>query len=342
VFGVARWLTRHRLRILCYHGFSSGDEAEFRPKLFIDPERFADRLMILKRNGWRVMALEEAIEKLYTCSLPPHTVVITVDDGFHSFYSLALPRLVRHAFPATVYVTTYYVRKAVPVFRLVVQYMFWKTRKEAALLNGSWGEKGSVDLSNLAESQRAIWEIIDFGERMCSENQRQQMCAELGTVLEVPFDEVLASRALHLMSESELRSLESASVSVGLHTHRHRFPGDDRDRAVREVVENRQELSALIGNVVPHFCYPSGEWQKHEWEWLDSLGIRSSTTCVPGLNGANTPRHALRRYLDGDDVHSLEFEAAICGVLDALHGVRALLKWSARIGRPLRAVPELD
>jgi peptidoglycan/xylan/chitin deacetylase (PgdA/CDA1 family) len=327
------WLTRRRLRILCYHGFSCGDEADFRPQMFMRPERFEERLKALKRRGMRVIPLDEAIDRLYSRSLPDYAVVITVDDGLHSFHSLALPRLVRHQFPATVYVTTYYVQKAVPVFRLVVQYMFWKTRQEIVVPSAPWWTaENSINLRNPAESRRAMGACIDFGERRCSEAQRQQMCKELGDLLEVSFESILASRSLHLISASELRALESSNISVGLHTHRHSFPEDDPERAIREVRENQQELSSLVGKVVPHFCYPSGVWREHEWAWLDKLGVKSSATSMPGLNTAKTPRHALRRYLDGDDVHALEFEAAICGFMALLHGMKALLAYRGRPG----------
>lgn len=337
LFLAARWLTRRQLRILCYHGFAFGDEASFRPKLFISPQRFEERLAALRRYRMRVIPLDEAVDRLYSGTLPNFAVAITVDDGFHSFYSLAVPRLAHYRFPATVYVTTYYVRKGCPIFRLVVQYMFWKTRKQTLTLNAhAWGQNGPIDLKNSTEMERAMWTFIEFGERNCTEVERQQMCRDLGELLEVPFEPIVASRSLHLMSESELRSLGSSDVSVGLHTHRHSFPGHDRAQAEREILENWRELSQLAGNVVPHFCYPSGVWREHEWGWLDSLRIKSSTTCIPGLNGLKTPRQALRRYLDGEDVHLLEFEAAICGFLTLLHGMKSLLSYRKNHGHSQR------
>ena len=139
LFHIMGWATRHRLRILCYHGFSLSDEAAFRPKLFISAERFERRLQSLQRYRMRVIPLDEAIDRLYARSLPDRSTVITIDDGFHSFYELAVPCLKRHGFPAIVYVTTYYVHKAAPIFRLVVQYMFWKTKRKSITLVGCPG-----------------------------------------------------------------------------------------------------------------------------------------------------------------------------------------------------------
>jgi peptidoglycan/xylan/chitin deacetylase (PgdA/CDA1 family) len=294
------------------------------------PDRFEERLKMLSRYRCQVIPLDDAIDRLYAGSLPDHAVVITIDDGFHSVRSLAVPRLARYSFPATVYVTTYYVRKNLPIFRLVIQYMFWKARKAPIFLNGSWGELGSIDLRNSEQTNRAMWTCIDFGERNCSEEDRQRICYELGKILEVPFDSILTSRAFHLMSVSELRTLKSSNVSVGLHTHRHSFPDGDQRRAMQELADNFEVLTDTLGSISLHFCYPSGIWNERQWRWLDSFGVKSSTTCIPGLNSASTPRHALRRYLDGDDVHSLEFEAALSGALDAWNAARSAIRNFAR------------
>jgi peptidoglycan/xylan/chitin deacetylase (PgdA/CDA1 family) len=326
IFRIARWLTRRRLRILCYHGFAIGDQAAFRPKMFMTSEKFEKRLEWLRRCGMPVLPLHEAIEKLYANGLPDSVVVITVDDGFHSFHRLALPCLRRSEYPATVYVTTYYVEKGNPVFRLVVQYMFWKTqRKSLALKEIPWTREESIDLTDTAESEMAMWECIEYGENRCTEVQRRELCEELGGLLGVPYEEIVESRSFHLMTPGEIQSLTAAGISVGLHTHRHRFPADDGESARREILENKQALCRWITDVSAHFCYPSGVWREHEWKWLDDMGIKSSTTCIAGVNSPNTPRHALRRFLDGEDVHQIEFEASLSGFFELLHAARSLI-----------------
>jgi peptidoglycan/xylan/chitin deacetylase (PgdA/CDA1 family) len=324
LFRAVNWLTRDRLRILCYHGIALLDEAQFRPRLFITLEQFERRLRTIRNYGFKVTTLTDAIERLYSGNLPNNSAVITVDDGFHSFHRLAVPCLERAAMPATVYVTSYYVQKGTPVFRLVVQYMFWKTRKRALSLNGvAWTSARVVDLADAAAADRAMWECIDFGERHCTEPQRCEICREVGVLLETPYDDIVSSRTLHLMTPEELSSLPACHIDVALHTHRHNFPADDRMKAAHEISENRDELGRWVTNVVPHFCYPSGQWHQHQWAWLDAMEIESSATCVPGLNSARTPRHALRRLLDAESIHQLEFEAALSGFADLWRGLRS-------------------
>jgi hypothetical protein len=120
--------SRAGLRILCYHGFSlAGRKREFRPGLFIRKATFEGRLRHLEAHGYPILTLEQASRLLVKGGLPPNAVVITIDDGFYGVLKLAAPMLKRHEFPATLYVTSYYSLKGTPVFRLAVQYIFWKT-----------------------------------------------------------------------------------------------------------------------------------------------------------------------------------------------------------------------
>lgn len=325
VFRVARWLTRNRLKILCYHGFALGDEAEFRPKLFIKRARFEQRLATLKAQGFQVLPLDEAIERLYSRSLPDDAVVITIDDGFHSVYRLAAPTLRAYGFPATIYVTTYYVDTPNPVFRLVVQYMFWRARRRELVLQGvPWCADKTVDLSYAESAEKAMWEFIAHGEQHCTEPQRKAMCEELGNLLGTSYDEIARTRPMSLMSPNELRELADAKLSVELHTHRHTFPQDAQDIAEREIADNRKALSQWFAGEKRHFCYPSGLFHERQHAWLDQMGVKSSVTCLPGLNSDTTPRHALRRFLDGENIHRLEFEAALSGLTDLVG------KWRGR------------
>jgi peptidoglycan/xylan/chitin deacetylase (PgdA/CDA1 family) len=315
LFRLARHYTRHRLRILCYHGFELADETGFRPKLFIKAATFERRLRTLRRTGCAVIALDDAVERLSRGTLPPNAVAITFDDGFYGLYAIGFPLLKRAGYPATLYATTYYMQHPEPIFRLAVQYIFWKTtrsRMDVGTLLG--GTEEIVDLAAAARAQACMWRIIDAGERFDSERQRQELCEALGARLAVPYADMVRSRILSLVNPTELRVLADGLVSIELHTHRHRFPADDRATAQAEIADNRAALARwLPGKGRSHFCYPSGLWEPQQWPWLEELGVHTATTCLPGLNDIATPRHALRRFLDGENIHQLEFEAAVSG-----------------------------
>jgi peptidoglycan/xylan/chitin deacetylase (PgdA/CDA1 family) len=323
---MARRLTRRQLRILCYHGFSLGDEAHFRPGLFIDMAVFRRRLSYLQRRGYPIVKLDGALDSLSQGTLPPGATVITIDDGFYGTYSEAVPVLQQMGFPATLYLTTYYCVHNHPIFRLTVQYMFWKTEAQCLELAGlGVASTATVPLRRDEQQQRVMDEIIDFGENACTESQRCELARELGTRLSVDYDRLAQTRMLSLVSAKEAQELASGGVDLQLHTHRHRFP-TAREPALREIADNREVLEPIAGQLLNHFCYPSGIWSERQWPWLTEAGIRSAVTCDAGLNDGTTPPLALRRFLDSNDVGFIDFEAEMTGFKELCRALVAALK----------------
>jgi peptidoglycan/xylan/chitin deacetylase (PgdA/CDA1 family) len=295
------------------------------------PETFTRRLQCLVQKGFPVLLLAEALARLDGGSLPAGSTVITIDDGFFSVYRLAVPLLERFHCPATIYVYSYYCDLRVPVFRLCLQYMFWKTNAEQLDMRPlGIGRSDVVSLSDPRLRGDVLWEITRFGEERANEEGRQQICRRLSEQLRVDYDHILSARLMSVMNREELRELAGRGFDLQLHTHHHVFP-EEEAAALREIEENRAVLESLSPNPAVHFCYPSGMWSARKFPWLAAAGVRSATTCQPGLNTRSTPRFALFRFLDSEDISHIEFEAEVYGFAEALRIVRRIFK------RPLPA-----
>jgi peptidoglycan/xylan/chitin deacetylase (PgdA/CDA1 family) len=319
----AALLARRRLQILCYHGFELCDETSFKPLLFIKGTTFAARLALLRRWGCVVLPLDEAIARLRAGTLPPNAVAITIDDGFASTLMVAAPLLKRFDLPATVYVTSYYMEKNVPVFRLAIQYVFWKVRAfdgETALIEQLSAVVPGLDQ---ATTEIPMWTLIRHGESLPSEDERQSLLRNVADRARVDIDPLYRDRRLSLMTAQEVGAIVREGFDVELHTHRHRFPAHDRAAAILEIEQNRSRLERLTGKPAYHFCYPSGLFDPAQWPWLEALAVRSATTCLPGLNSRTTPIYGLRRFLDSEDVRPIEFRAELAGFNE-------LLRWTTR------------
>ncbi|HKV62595.1 MAG TPA: polysaccharide deacetylase family protein [Candidatus Acidoferrum sp.] len=326
LFRLARFATRRGLRILCYHGFSLSDESNFRPKLFMRPETFQIRMQFLERRKYPVMSLEQACEGLSKGSLPDDAVAITIDDGFFSVYRSAWPILRMKSFPATLYVTSYYVEKQNPIFRLVLQYMFWKTNRERLDCKDLGVPLSGVQpLRPEKAKEETLWEIIRFGESQMDEPERCKLAEELGQRLGVEYSTMSKNRGLTLMNAEEIRRAVEEGLDIQLHTHRHSLP-DNSDLVQREILDNRRCLEPLAGKKLQHLCYPSGIWSQGHWAWLEKLGIVTATTCDPGLNYPETPLLGLRRFLDGQHISQIEFEAELSGFSEIVRSVRSFLR----------------
>lgn len=325
LFALARLWTRRSLRILCFHGGSVLDEYLFRPGLFMREETIRQRLETLARLRYPVLDLASALQALAANRLPACGTVITIDDGFYSTFTQAGKLLQEFHFPATIYVTTYYAVKQNPIFRLVVSYMFWKTRLTS--LDGTGlplDRPGPYVLTDQAQKDRVCWEIIDYAERKLDENGREELASELGKRLGVDYQAIVASRAFHIMTEHEIRTLAETGIDIQLHTHRHRHLAAPEE-VDREVPDNRTYLADWVKRPLQQLCYPSGVWSEELWPALARLGIVSATTCDPGLNDADTHPLGLRRFLDAEDISRIEFEAELSGFADLLRRIRSRL-----------------
>ena len=326
LFLLSAWLFRKRLHILCYHGFEIQDECEFRPQLFISHATFEGRLRYIAKQGFSVLKLGDALEQLRSGSLPNRALVITIDDGFKSTLSVASPLLTRFELPATVYVTTYYVDKQVPIFRLAVQYAFWKAsgqRTDTSMLASLIGSNATTH--GWTDVDSAMWSLVELGEALGTEQERQQLLAGLAQALNVDLNPLRVCHLLSLMSAEELQILPSRGIDVQLHTHRHRFPKTSRAIASLEIEENRTRLRDATGFTPQHFCYPSGIYDARQWPWLEGMGVVSATTCVPGLNGPNTPAYGLTRFLDSESIGFIEFKAELSGFNEILRYFKKVL-----------------
>ena len=317
-FRIARHITRGGLRIICYHGFALAEEYKYRSKLFIRDDFFRRRIEYLRRERYPILALSDAIDALSTGRLPPCATVITMDDGWHGVYSIALPIIKELQIPVTVYVATYYVENPMPVYTVTVSYLFWQTKVRRVTLPRGLG---AFELDRDKERAQAERLAQEFGASSLPAD-RLAFLKQLAEALDVSFDDIERNRLFRVMNEPELRCLAEAGIDIQLHSHRHQWPLHDREMVESEIVENRRFLERITSKPLEHFCYPSGVYGLHQAEWLAGLGVKSATTLEPGLNYPDTPLCALRRMLDGGPVSDIEFAAEMTGLMEIVRWIR--------------------
>ncbi len=323
LFNLSRHLMKNKLQILCYHGFEMLDESNFRPMLFIKKETFSRRLELIAKYNFPVIPLGEALVKLRLNTLPRNSIVITIDDGFYSVLNVAANILKSYHCPATLYLTTYYVEKESPIFRLVVQYMFWRTKLQRIdLRDCAWSQENYIAITNEKAWNRVMWECIEYGESNCSESDRFQICEQLGAILEVDYQVLRKSRKLSLLTMEEAKLLSEKGIEIQMHTHRHCFPSENERVAQQEILDNKKVLEKIVSYPLEHFCYPSGIWSEHQWPWLEKLNIKSATTCAPGLNDSASPVFGLTRFLDSEHIREIEFKAELFGFMELARKIR--------------------
>jgi peptidoglycan/xylan/chitin deacetylase (PgdA/CDA1 family) len=310
VVGASAW-RRARLLILCYHGISLEDEHQWNGALYISQERFSARLRQLKSSRACVLPLGEALDRLAIGDLPPLSVVLTFDDGYHDFVAQAWPLLGDYGYAATVYLPTANCGRNAPVFGPACSYVLWKGRGKVVHVPEVSSE--ALDLRSEASIETAAQRLKDVAIRDgLSLADKNALLRRLAAAIGVDYEHIAARRLLQIMSPSDVRRLSDSGIDFELHTHRHRTL-TDRDQFKEEIETNRARLTDMSGRPARHFCYPDGRHRPEFVPWLRELGIVSATTCDPGLVAAGTPLLLLPRFVDTTTVSAAEFVGWLSG-----------------------------
>jgi len=307
---------RHRLLILCYHGVSMYDEHEW-SDLYISAETFRRRMDLLRQARCNVLSLSEAAARLRDGELPDRAVVLTFDDGFYDFFSVAFPIIESLGFPVTLYLTTYYVEYNRPVFDPMCSYLLWKGRHRSWL---DWPEvfPALVSLADVASRDRASLTIQEFAKvKKMSGREKDDLLGELAVRLRLDYEDLCRRRIMHLVTSDEAKQLATQGVDIQYHTHRHR-EYRTRDRMFVELQDNHRRIVSFTSREPRHFCYTGGFYLPEHPGFLKEYGIMTATTCKPGLCSSGMDQLTLPRLVDSPTLSDLEFRAWLAGTASLL------------------------
>lgn len=151
---LAAWWHRRRVTILCYHGVTKRSDgwADNTKGLHVNHLRFASHLDFLQRHHNIISLGEYLLARSQGRPLRDYSVVLTFDDGFRNFLTVAAPMLAQRRIPATVFLITDKAREETPGERSST----WTPDDDRLYL--SWTEA------------RTLKEVygVEFGSHTCS------------------------------------------------------------------------------------------------------------------------------------------------------------------------------
>mgnify|MGYP002623413629 FL=1 len=310
VFALARRITRHRVRILCYHGVWRGSSRFPGDALFMTAARFREHLDVVRAGGYPVVSLDEAVEGMFGAhDLPPAPVVITIDDGWYSTFVDMWPELRTRGMPATLYVDSGTLLSGHPVPHVMARYVIQEYGGDPRSYGDALARTEPVPGHSTIEERLAAAESL---------------AADLGA----DPGEIRTSRRFDYMSPEELRAVFAEGLDVQLHTRNHLLPERTAEEVEREVVMNRADLAEVLDRNpggFRHFCYPSGVHDPAMHEGLRRAGVVSATTTVLGLADGTDDALALPRLILGESHSEIELEAELSGVMSGLRYIRRRL-----------------
>lgn len=330
-FKLSKFFFRKKLLILAYHGVEIYNESSFAPYVFIKHDTLEQRMDFIRRESFNVLPLDDALQKKDFGDLPSNSIVITVDDGW---YSTVLADIIFSKFscPYTVYITTLNVVNNQAVLNVLLQYIIWASCNNTINLDPLEMPEisGSYPLSNKAEKKELQTKLLDCLKKISAINKKMEFVKTISKLLNVDYEKIHKTRCFGLLTFSEVGGLSDKGVDFQLHTHRHEIPFNDMLKLENDLNDNRKSLKPYVKSKLNHFCYPSGRYSSNCKPVLQKMGIISATTCDTGFVEKTTDNYYLPRFLDGEEVSQITFEAELCGVLEFFRKIRKLFIESPR------------
>jgi peptidoglycan/xylan/chitin deacetylase (PgdA/CDA1 family) len=300
--------------VLAYHRIGDPDHpSSLDPSLVsATPEAFSAQIAYL-RSHRNVLSLDDLLSARRRGDvLPPRSVLVTFDDAYRDFATIAWPILRSHGVPAVLAVPTAYPDRP--------DRAFWWDRLHAAI---SGTAQGSLRLPSATLPLRTpverLWALRWARGRVGALDHERAM-AFVDAV-----EELLGAPRPHgsVLSWEELRRLAREGVAIVSHTRSH--PLLHRVAPARleaEILGSAADLDRELGSPGRAFCYPGG----HHTEAAVSCVLRA------GYELAFAERRGLNDVRNGD---WLRLRRIDIGGHTPLAAIRAQLL--GRPGRPRRA-----
>jgi len=252
---------------------------------------------------------DEQLDKGQTATSAP--VVITVDDGYADFASLAAPVLQQYGLTAAVFLTTGFVSG---------QTWFWWDRLTWLLENCPPGrQRFRTDdqqfdgNTNDSDGLWILWHTIADHLSTIDDARKEASLVSLAkqTHLEIPAS---APPEYAALSWKQIRKLAEQGIVFGAHTVDHPVLSRvDTLRADHEIRESGQQIAAETGRTPRWFCYPQGgpnDFLPETAEQVRRAGYHGCYVAFPNPQHDGDPM-TLPRY--SAPSNPLDFQWLMCG-----------------------------
>lgn len=329
LYRISRYLHKRKVIILAYHGFTNKKihhGIENVQGLHINADKFKSQIEYLKKH-YNIISLEQ-LAKFYTdgIKLPNNSVVITIDDGYKSTYTLAYPILKQLNVPTTIFPSTNFIDKKEVLWIDRIEYAISKTKADNLKLHIG-KEILSFDFPN-PDSKETCYKAIFPKLKLIPQESRADIIENLEFSLEQKLSITSATTDIyHSLEWGEIREMTmNRLISAGSHTCSHiiltRSTPENIEKELslsKQIIENQTKMTCSS------FCYPNGETGdfNHETkELLKKSGYSCGLTSVWGINNKNSDIFELKRYCISRKHDLIIFIIILSGTLNFLKNIK--------------------
>lgn len=306
-----------RLAIVTYHRVDDpGSRPDLMPSLVsATPAGFGEQIDALVQHLTPVSMAQVMDALADPRRLPPKAVLITFDDAYADFRTVAWPILRERQIPVTLFVPTAYPGASDSSFwwdRL------WDAVRRSTLPAVPDGPAADFPLGAAERSDtmaRLIGVLKDMDHDRAME-EVDRLIGALAPIEEAPTGTSEGARPA-VLGWDDLRALAAEGVTLAPHTRTH--PLLDRvplDRAVEEIAGSHGDLEREIGPTPRALAYPSGA---HGGDAVEAARRAGMVLAVTTKRGGNDLRHA----------DPLRFRRINVGLRTSPSLVRAQIVWAS-------------
>jgi peptidoglycan/xylan/chitin deacetylase (PgdA/CDA1 family) len=267
--------------------------------LTVSPGNFERQIKYLRRH-YQLLSLAEYVKRKNAGTSLKNCAVITFDDGFKDFITLAWPILKKYQAPATVFMPAGFLGLVHWQHQLYAMLDEGKPAKAKVIVGR---EEVPVDLSNNREKYLTIRRFITAIGGLPS-GERQEALNRLGAILAV--NKKLTPAEIYL-SKEDLRLLAQEGLFLGAHSVSHEHLEVLADRQLEEEITQSMEfIKRLSGAQNIPFALPFSTGSDKVLAKLVAQGCLCSFSNESGLNTGSEDTLRLKR-ISGLDVNLAEF-----------------------------------
>lgn len=273
--------------ILKYHRVNDARDPFF-PSV---PTGVFERQMAYIARTYRVLTVEELVERARRGGVPRNALAITFDDGYRDTLTHAAPILARYGLSATVFLTTGFIGTAeVPWYDRVA--MAFKATNATSVV-APWG--GRLDLGSQAERVAATEQTLGHFKRLPDDELPRRLDHLLDAL-------AVADRSWAkdlMLGWDDVQALAGLGFAIGAHTINHPILSRvSPERARAEIVGSRVMIESACGFAPRAFAYPNGRPEDYTdavQRLVREAGFACAVTTRFGLNTRETPPYELKR-----------------------------------------------
>lgn len=306
-YKILQLITGNMPKLLVYHRFGTKGI-----KGRLNGELFEKQLQLLIKR-FKIIPLSDAVKMIKgTIPIVKNAVVITVDDGYRDFYTVAYPILKKYNLPATIYVTSNFIDKKIWLWPDRITYALSVTKQKTYVLRT---KKTEITYYLEHESYYGdLWKKLVKHCLSISDDEKKKFLLGLEKDLDVEMP-LLPPEDYSAIDWDELYEMSKNGIEIGAHTSTHPSLSQvNQTNLEYEITGCKKLLEQKLNASVNNFCYPNGmpgDYNNDVIEQVRAAGFKSATVAFfdsKPFKGI----YELRRYGVGENMR--QFHKVIYGV----------------------------